>query len=155
MKHIEASKLVKLASDIEPAVIKHSFVERLRGAFHIETVGEGNEHFTMTGTGKNVPCTCSFNVVLRTDKTHARIIVDGETEISASTKMLYVLGFLALPVLGLLPGTNIKSGGGSAIDLMVFLFLGVFILYDVSRKLAEPEILIDRILQAVATEFGA
>lgn len=155
MKHIESSKLINLAGDADIVAIKHTLIERLRGAFHIETVGENAENFSLTATGRNTPCTCSFNVLLKADGKRARIVVDGEAEINSSTKMLYVLGFLALLVLGLFPGTTINtSGRGSAIDFMVFLFLGVFILFDMGKKLAEPELLMDRILTAVATEYG-
>lgn len=155
MKHIESSKLINLPADTDVAAIKHSFVERLRGPFHIETVGESNEHFSITATGRYVPCSCTLNVLLRTDKNRARIVVDGNTGITAGTKILYVLGFLALLVLGLFPGTTINtSGRGSAMDFMVFLFLGAFILYDLAKKQAEPEILIDRILSSVEAEYS-
>jgi len=155
MKHIESSKLINLPGTVETAAIKYSLVERMRNVFHIETVGEGVESFTMAATGKDIPCHCLFNVLLKTDGRYARLIIDGSAEISAPTKILYTLGVLALLVLGLFPGTINTTGKGSAVDLMVFLFLGMFILYDVNRKLSEPEQLLDRILRAVATEFGA
>ena len=154
MKHIESSKLINLPGAVEASAIKHSFVERLRGVFHIETVGEGAESFTLTGIGKDIPCNCTLNVLLKTDGRYARLIVDGGAEISATAKMIYTLGILALLVLGLFPGTLNTSGHGTAVDLMVFLFLGVFIFYDMDKKLAEPGTQLDRILRAVATEFG-
>lgn len=154
MKHIESSKLINLSGVTEASAIKYSLVERMRGIFHIETVGEGIENFTLTAIGKDIPCHCVFNVLLKTDGRYARIIVDGGAEISATTKIFYTLGVLALLVLGLFPGTINTSGHGTAADLMVFLFLGVFILYDMNKKLAEPESLLDRVLRAVATEFG-
>ena len=155
MKHIESSKLINLSGTVETAAIKNSLVERMRNIFHVETVGEGTEKFTLTAIGKNIPCHCVFNVVLKTDEKHARLIVDGGAEITAAAKILYTLGVLALLVLGLFPGTINTTGHGSATDLMVFLFLGIFILYDMNKKLAEPEQLLDRVIHAVATEFGA
>ncbi len=154
MKHIESSKLISLAAAAESSAIKYSLVERMRGVFHIETVGEGVENFTLTAIGKDIPCHCVFNVLLKADNKYARLIVDGSAEISAASKILYTLGVLALLVLGLFPGTIKTGGSDSAMDLMVFLFLGIFIFYDMNKKLAEPEILLDRILRAVATEFG-
>lgn len=155
MKHIESSELITLAKAVETSEVKYSLVERLRGAFHIETVGESVENFSLTAAGKNIPCHCFFNVLLKTDGKYARVIVDGSAEINAPTKILYTLGVLALLVLGLFPGTINTTGHGSAMDLMVFLFLGIAIIYDMNKKLAEPEALLDRILRALATEFGA
>jgi hypothetical protein len=155
MKHIESSKLIHLAENVEASAVKYSLVERLRGVFHIETVGEGVENFSLTAAGKDIPCHCFFNVFLKTDAKYARVIVDGSAEINAPTKILYTLGVLALLVLGLFPGTINTTGKGSAIDLMVFLFLGIAIIYDMNKKLAEPEAMLDRVLRALATEFGS
>ncbi len=155
MKHIETSRLINLSGAAGAAEIKCSLVERLRGAFHIETVGEGAEKFTLTAMGRDIPCHCMLNVLLKTDGQRARLIIDGGAEINSSTKIFYILGILALLVLGLFPGIINTSRGASALDFLVFLFLGMFVLYDMNKKLAEPEKLLDRILQAVATEFGA
>jgi uncharacterized protein YhhL (DUF1145 family) len=154
MKHIESSKLINLSGAVETSAIKHSLVERMRNIFHIETIGEGLDNFSVSATGKDIPCHCMFNVMLKTDERYARLIVDGSAEITAAIKIIYTLGVLVLLVLGLFPGTINTTGHGSATDLMVFLFLGIFILYDMNKKLAEPEIMLDRILRAVATEFG-
>jgi hypothetical protein len=155
MKHIESSKLINLSGAVETAAIKDSLVERMRNIFHIETVGEGAENFTLTAIGKDVPCHCVFNVMLKTNEKYARLIVDGGTKITATAKIQYALGLLALLVLGLFPGTINTTGHGGATDLMVFLFLGIYILYDINKKLAEPELLLDRVLRSIATEFGA
>src|SRR5262245_44840918 len=104
----------------------------MRNIFHVETVGEDTEKFTLTAIGKNIPCHCVFNVKLKTDEKHARLIVDGGTKITAPTKILYTLGVLALLVLGQFHGIINTSGGGSAMDLMVFLFLGMFVIYDIN-----------------------
>lgn len=155
MKHIESSRRITLAGTVDAAAIKYSLVERLRGAFHVEVVGEGTEHFTVAALGKDTPYRCALNVILKTDGKYARLMVEGETGINASTKILYSLGVLALLVLGLFPGGTINtSGQGSAMDVLVFLFLGIFVIYDINRKMAEPELLLDRVLNAVETEFG-
>ncbi|MDE2335844.1 MAG: hypothetical protein KGL10_00870 [Alphaproteobacteria bacterium] len=155
MKHIESSRLIKVPDAVETAAVKYSLVERLRGIFHIETVGEGDESFTLAATGKDVPCHCLLNVLLKTDEKHARVIVDGQAKITAPTKILYTLGVLALLILGQFHGIINTSGTGNAEDLMVFLFLGIFILFDVGKKLSEPERMIDRVLAALETEFGS
>lgn len=155
MKHIEASQLVRLARDADTASIKYSLVERLRSAFYVETVGEGEENFSITASGRSIPCDCSFNVLLKVEPKYARIIIDGTSGVSGTTKIFYTLGFLALLILGLFPGTINTTGKGGAMDFMVFLFLGAFLVTDMTKKLAEPQILIDRILKAVDTEFGS
>jgi hypothetical protein len=155
MKHIESSKLINLSGGVEAAAIKNSLVERMRNIFHIETVGDGAERFTLTAIGKDIPCHCIFNVVLKTDPKYARLIVDGDAKITAPTKILYTLGVLTLLVLGRYHGIINTSSSGSALDLLVFLFLGIFVLYDINRKLTEPEQILDRVLRAIATEFGA
>lgn len=155
MKHIEASRLITLASPVDAETVKYSLVERLRNAFHVETVGEGAEVFTLNVLGKNTPYHCALNVAVKTDAERARVIINGNVEINSSTKIFYVLGILVLLVLGLFPGTINTSGHGSAMDVMVFLFLGIFIMIDMNKKLGEPEHLLDRVLRALETEFGA
>ena len=155
MKNIESSRLINLSGSVETSAIINSLVERLRNIFHVETVGEGTEKFTLTAIGKDIPCHCTFNVQLKTDSKYARLIVNGGAKITAPTKILYTLGVLALLVLGQFHGIINTSSSGSAADMLVFLFLGMFVLYDVNRKLAEPEQLLDRVLGAIATEFGA
>jgi hypothetical protein len=154
MKHIESSKRIALAAATDAATVKYSLVERLRGAFHVETVGECTENFTVVALGRDTPYRCTLHVDLKADDKYARLMVDGEAAIGASTKVSYALGVLALLILGLFPGTINTSGRGSAIDVMVFLFLGIFVIYDINRKMMEPEALLDRVLQAVETEFG-
>jgi hypothetical protein len=155
MKHIESSKLIPLTGTVDAAVIKNSLVARMRNIFHVETVGDGAENFIVTATGKHIPCQCVFNVLLKTDAKYARVVVDGGTKITTPTKIIYTLGVLALLVLGQFHGGLNTSTGASAMDFLVFLFLGIFVLYDVNRKLSEPEYILDRVLNAVATEFGA
>lgn len=155
MKHIESSKLINLSNAVETVAIKNSLIERMRNIFHVETVGENTEKFTLTAVGKDIPCHCVFNILLKTDPKHARVIVNGGARITAPTKILYTLGVLALLVLGQFHGIINTSSSGSAMDLLVFLFLGIFVLYDINRKLSEPEYILDRVLQAIATEFGA
>ena len=154
MKYIESSKLIRLGGPAEAAAIKYSLIERVRDAFHVETVGEGDENFSLVASGKRTPYHCTLTVLVKTDDRRARVIINGEAEVNASTKIYYGLGVLALLVLGLFPGTINTSGQGSAMDVLVFLFLGIFVLHDIDRKLAEPELLLDRILNAVDTEFG-
>lgn len=155
MRYIEASRMITLANPAESYAVRQWLVERLRGPFHLETVGEGVENFRIDMTGKFISCRCLLDVILKTDGQRARIAISGVATISASAKIAYSLGIMALLVLGLFPGTINTTGKGTAIDFLVFLFIGIFILYDIGKKLAEPEAILDRILGSVAAEFGA
>lgn len=156
MKHIECSQLIPLASPLETSTIKYSLVERLRASFHVETVGEGTENFDVNMMGKDSPCRCKLSIILKTDASRARVIVSGVATISPYTKIMYALGILALLVLGLFPGTINTSGQGSgATDFLVFLFLGAYVLFDMNKKIAELENLLERVLKALSTEFSA
>lgn len=155
MKHIESSKLITLSHPVETAALKHSFVERLRGAFHVESVGEGSENFSLMLMGREIPCRCTLDVLIKTDEARARIIIGGQASLSAAAKIFYALGILALLVLGLFPGFISTSGSGGAADFMVFMFLGMFILYDTHKKQTEAEVMLDRIVDAIEVEFGA
>lgn len=155
MKHIESSKLITLANVVDASLVKQALIERMRSAFKIESVGDSDENFQIIFSGKGVLYRCTVNVLLKVDSQRARIVIDGKVGVRTLTKVIYVMGILALLVLGLFPGTLNTSGhGSSAMDFLVFLFLGVFILYDVNKKMIEPEILLDRILQGLDAEFG-
>ena len=117
-------------------------------------MGEGNENFKVTALGKDTPYHCMFNVVLKAGDKRGRVIIDGGAEINSSTKVFYALGVLALLILGLFPGTINTTGHGSALDFLAFLFLGAYVISDINKKLGEPQILIDRILNAIEAEFG-
>ena len=54
MKHIEASKRISTSESVDPSAVKYSLVQRLRGAFHVETVGEGVESFSVAAAGKSL-----------------------------------------------------------------------------------------------------
>ena len=155
MKHIESSKLIALAVPVDAGLVKHTLIERLRSAFNVEIVGEGSENFVIKFTGKRVLYKCAMNVVLKVDDQRARVIIDGKVGVRTSTMWLYTLGILMLLIVGLFPGIlNTTGRGSNATDILVFLFLGVFLLYDINKKMIEPEILLDRILRALAAEFG-
>ena len=157
MRYIEASQLISTSAPLDAAAVKYALVERLRDAFHVETVGEGAENFSMTMAGKGIPYRCALHVTVSTaGGQKARIIMGGTATVTPATKISYALGILALLVLGLFPGTINTSGQGSgATDFLVFLFLGAFVLYDTNRKFTEMEDLLDRVLTSVETQFAS
>lgn len=156
MKHIETSVSFVTQDKLETSTVKYSFVQRLRNAFHVETVGEGTENFAVSATSKATSYFFTLNVMIRNDHGRMRLVVDGGNEISLATRIFYVLSLLAVLALSFFPGSLDDSGakGGIAIEAMFFLVVGGFIIYDINKKLDEPQQILDRILQSVNSEFS-
>ncbi|MDD9900895.1 MAG: hypothetical protein OXT65_07945 [Alphaproteobacteria bacterium] len=154
MRHIEASRKIAVAGPTDISSVKYSLVQRLRGAFHVETVGEGQESFSVTAASKTSAYRFHLNVQVKTEPERARILIDGQNEISMSVKIFYVLSLLAVLILSLFSETIDPNRNGIAMNAMFFLVIGGFIIYDHSRKLEEPEKMLEKVLDSVETEFG-
>ncbi len=159
MTHIEASQKIATNKKIDLAELKHALTQRIRGAFHVETVGDGKDSFTVVaGCKSNImgSLTYSFqlNVLLKSDANHARVVINGHAEITQSAKFLYAIGLLAVLVLGLFPGSIDTSSSGGAMDAFIFLVIGGFLIFDINSKLSEPQICMERILESLDVEFG-
>jgi hypothetical protein len=143
------------AAPADPAGVKYSLIQRLRGAFHVETVGEGVESFAVTATSKTSTYAVALNVSLKCEPTRIRILMDGHNEIKMVTKVFYVLSLFMVLVLSLFSETIESSRyGGIAMNAMFFLVIGGFIIYDHGKKLAEPQEILDHILESLEAEFG-
>lgn len=154
MKHIETSISFATQDKLETSTVKYSFVQRLRNAFHVETVGEGTENFAVSATSKATSYFFTLNVMIRSDHGRMRIVVDGGNEISLATRIFYVLSLLAVLALSFFPsGLDDAGVKGMAIEAMFFLVVGGFIIYDINKKLEEPQQILDRILHSVNSEF--
>ena len=153
MRHIEVSKKIITSHTVDAAAVKYSLVQKLRNIFHIETVGEGMESFTITATSKLTSYLFQINVVLKCDSSRARIIIEGKNNIGMPARIFYILSLLLVLALGLFPQV-LAPPYGLAIDAAFFMIVGGFILYDFNRKLDEPQGLIERVLDALEVEFG-
>ena len=155
MKHIESSALIFTGKQVDPAAVKYSLVQRLRGAFHVETVGEGVEQFTVSAAGKTTSYVFSLNVTLKAEEKHVRILTDGSNEVSLGVRVFYVLSLLAVLALTLFPGAIESASSSTVLEAIFFLVVGGFIIHDMNKKFDEPQILVDRILKSVEAEFSA
>lgn len=155
MRHIESSILIPVKGIVDAAAVKYSLIQRLRNAFHVETVGEGNEAFAVSATGKTTSYVFNLNVVIRTEEGRVRIMADGGNEVAMATRIFYLLGMLMVIGLNFFPST--QERGDSVMLLlqaMFFLVVGGFIIYDMNKKFDEPQMLLDRILKSVETEYA-
>ena len=153
MRHIEVSKKIITSSTVDAATVKYSLVQRFRNIFHIETVGEGLESFSVTARGKVTSYFFQVNVVLKCDSSRVRIIIEGKNDVGVPTKLFYVGSLLAVLALGLFPQVLVPPYG-YAIDAAFFMIVGGFIIYDFNRKLDEPQGFIERVLDTLEVEFG-
>ncbi|MCB1556705.1 MAG: hypothetical protein KDJ15_05265 [Alphaproteobacteria bacterium] len=160
MKHIEVSRKIHLSRAVEPALLKDALLNRLQGAMEIETVSDGEEHFKLVGTtGSPSSMTRHAQVEMDVDMTldgnTARIILSGVTRPAYSLTILYTVLFLFFLFIGLLPGFIETSADKSdAVDALVFLIFGIYIVTDVNKKTSEPRELIEAALDSLDTTFG-
>ncbi len=159
MKHIEVSRKIALGKMTETASLKKALVERLEKLIEIENLSEGEESFSIRGT-TGTPASITrhaavdFNVEIVNENKVARVLISGYARTARSLMIFYSFFFLLFLLVGLLPG-SIESGPDSdAIDVLVFLIFGIFIIFDTNRKLSEPKDFLEDALQSLDTEFG-
>jgi hypothetical protein len=156
MKHLEASKKIVTEALVDPVSVKYSLVQRLRSAFHVETVGEGVESFSVSAASKTGAYAFTAGVSLKSEKTRIRILLEGQNNLRMGTRIFYVLSLLMVLILSLFPEAvdGARGGGGMAMNAMFFLVIGGFIIYDHSKKMDEPQAILDQILNSLEAEFG-
>ena len=96
-----------------------------------------------------------LNVVISLDKNVARILISGYSRVAFSMIMLYLFLFSIILLVGLLPGfieTDAENSG--AMEALFFLILGIFVMVDVNKKLADPKEDLESALEAADTIFG-
>ena len=159
MTHIEASQKINTTKKVDLAELKYALTQRIRGAFHVETVGDGKDNFPIVAGRKSnffggMLYSFQLNVLLKSDAKHARIVVNGNAEITQSARLLYTAGIFLILILGLFPGSIDTSDSGGPLDTIVILIIGAFLIYDINQKLAEPQKYIEKILKSLDVEFG-
>ncbi len=160
MKYIEVSKKICIQDSVSPDMVKDSFIEKLRRVLDIEKEDGTLTRFTIHGTTGNLACLMRasrvvLSVDFRFENDVARILVSGHAQTAPSLVLTYVFLFTLVLLAGLLPGsieTSAESSGPA--DAMIFLIFGMFILYDVNKKLSEPSEMLESILCSLETEFG-
>jgi uncharacterized protein YhhL (DUF1145 family) len=160
VKYIEASKKIRLTRDVSEEDLKQSMLERLRRAFDIDTMTENQKGFYIEGTTGGTDkitrhARLRLNVQISKHNEMARIIMFGSSKMARSLLITYSILFFIVLLVGLLPGSIDTSGdGSSAMDALVLLIFGIFIFYDIHKKISEPREYIDSILHSLDTEFG-
>ena len=160
MKHIEVSKKIRLEKKVSAQELKEALVERLEKVVEIEKISEGVESFSVQGTtGSPASMTrharVDLDVSIRYEADLVRILISGHSHTARSLMLLYGLLFFIMLLVGLLPGsieTNAETSG--AMDALVFLVFGIFIVMDVNKKLAEPKEYLETALESLNTRFG-
>lgn len=160
MKHIEASRKILLQRAVTADDIKRKLVERLEKTIEIDNLGEGAEKFRITGTSGS-PASLTRNarldldVEITMDGNVARVIVSGYSRPARSLSYLYWIMFFVVLLVGLLPGSIETSADTSdSMDVLVLLIFGMFIVFDVNKKLSEPREFIETALTSLETTYG-
>lgn len=160
MRHIEVSKKINLARKVTAEELRTALVERLEKIIDIEKLSTGMNTFSLSGTtgspaGLTRHARLDLDVDIKFDANTSRILISGYSRTARSLMVIYWFLFILMLLVGLLPG-SIETGGdhSGAIDALVFLIFGIFIVMDVNRKLEEPAQLLETALESLNTTYG-
>ena len=160
MKHLEVSKKISLAKKVTAEELRAALAARLEKTIDIEKISDGNEEFSISGTtgspgGLTRHARLDLDISIKFDGNAVRVLISGYSRTARSLMFMYWLLFFLMLMVGLLPG-SIETGGDSsgAVDALVFLIFGIFIVMDVNRKLAEPQEFLQSALESLDTSFG-
>lgn len=160
MKHIEVSKKILLGRKTSAEELKASLVTRLEKTIDIEKITDGVNEFSVVGTtgspaGLTRHARVDLDVSIVFDANVARIMISGYARTARSLMVMYWVLFILMLVVGLLPG-SIETGGdrSGAIDALVFVIFGIFIVMDVNKKLTEPQEALETALESLNTRYG-
>jgi hypothetical protein len=160
MKHIEVSRKIALGKKASAEELKAALITRLEKTIDIEKLTDGANEFSVVGTtgspaGLTRHARIDLDVSIKFDAETARILISGYSRTARSLLAMYWILFLLMLVVGLLPGSIETSGDRSgAVDALVFLIFGIFIVMDVNKKLAEPQEFLETALQSLNTSYG-
>ena len=160
MKHLEVSQRIKLTREASEDDLKQGLIERLRRAFDIDSLTENDAGFRVQGTTggpesitRHARVDLSVKIIKQNEM--ARVIIHGHSKMARSLLITYVTLFFVVLVVGLLPGSIETSGETSgAMDALVLMVFGIFIFYDINKKIEEPLSSLTAMLQSLETEFG-
>lgn len=156
-RYFETSTHFPVDSDVTEERLKEDFLNRMQRFSEFSSIGDSATLFDVRGTtGVPASLTRHSRIDLQ-NSIHiqggvARITVSGYVRHAKSLVVLYFFLFFIALLIGLLPGsieTSLEDSG--AIDALVFLILGMYIVYDINRKLSEPQALIAQALNTLET----
>lgn len=160
MKYLEVSKKIKLTKTATQADIRNALIKRLDKAFRVQKVNKNKAGFSLvgnTGGPKSLVRYAHVNLDVKVikDKTTMRILATGHSKMAFSLLLSYTALFLLILFAGLLPGSIETSGESSgAMDALVLMIFGIFIFYDINKKIAEPEQYLEAALKSLDVEYG-
>lgn len=159
MKHIEISRKITLGRDVTAEELKKAMLGRLEHTIEIQGVKGGAEQFHISGsTGAPVSMTryaqMDLDVIIMVEGHTARLLVNGYVRTATSLMLLYSILFFILLCVGLLPGFVDTSIDGDAADALVFVLIGMFLIHDINRRLAEPQEQLEAVFDSLNTLFG-
>lgn len=160
MKHLEVSRKIKLSKKTSPEELKSELLDRLGKSIAITKSSDGVSDFTVSGT-TGAPASITryarvdLDVSVRTENDIARILISGYSRPALSLTLLYGFLFLVVLVVGLLPGSiETDADASGAADALVFLIFGIYIAYDINRKISEPTENLASALESLDTTLG-
>ncbi|HRQ60801.1 MAG TPA: hypothetical protein PLO23_04725 [Alphaproteobacteria bacterium] len=160
MKHVEVSRRFKLTREASVEDLKAALLDSLRGPFDIDSIEDDGDMLKVRGTtgGRdsiNRHAKVDLSIKVLKQQEMARIVVTGTSGMARSLLISYTGLVLLVLLAGLLPGSIETGGEGSdALDTLVLMVFGLFIFYDITRKVGEPAEYLSAILQSLETEFG-
>ena len=159
MKHLEVSQKIKLGKGVDAARLKSALLERIEKTVEIESLEEGDEKFHIKGTtGTPASITrharINLDVAIVMEKDTAKILISGYARMARSLALFYAFFIFLFLLVGLLPGAISSGPESGPLDVLVFLVLGIFIIVDTNKKLAEPKEFLREALESMDTEFG-
>ena len=160
MRYIEVSKKITLTKEANREEIAQAFLDRLRRAFLVETLEETDSGFHLIGTaGSNLKkfvrhSHVDLTVDISKNQETIRVLAHGHTRTARSLMVSYTILFFLVVIAGLLPGSIETGGESSGSDALVFMILGIFVLYDIYKKIAEPKEHLQAALDSLDVEFG-
>ncbi len=149
-----------MTTDASQQELKQALIARLRRAFDVSEVREQDSGFhigaTTGGPGRAIRhARIDLDVTVEKTGDVARIMANGYAQVAKSLMVSYCFLFFLVLLTGLLPGSVATSGEDSgAMDAMVFLIFGIFIFYDINKKLCDPEDHLQSIMDSLDIEFG-
>jgi len=160
MKYFEVSKKIELSKKEPEHALKQALLDRLQRAYIVSGLKEDEHGFEVKiTTGSRTSLIKNACAKVRVDVTQsdkkASFIIYGEAKLSLSLMIWYTALFFIILLVGLLDGAIESYGEKSgAMDVLVFMILGIFTMYDIDKKLTAVREMAEDSLNSLEAEFG-
>lgn len=162
MRNIEISKKITTAKKTSEADVKKALKTRLERLFEVDSFKDNKSSIVFRGTsgGKDSilrSANVELNIQVVKSTNDVRILASGEAKMSKSLIIFYALVFLTVFIVGLLSGQGTEGDvmmGSQALNTLVLLLFGVFMFYDIDKRVDELAEYIEAAFESLETEFG-